>query len=84
MRIDKFLKNSRIIKRRTVAKEAADSGRITINGKVAKAGSEVQPGDRVHIAFGTNPFDFEVLSVPEVVRKEDAQSMYRVLEGQNE
>ncbi|MDD7543731.1 MAG: RNA-binding S4 domain-containing protein [Peptoniphilaceae bacterium] len=84
MRIDKFLKNSRIIKRRTIAKEAADSGRITINGKVAKAGSEVRPGDRVHIAFGTNPFDLEVLSVPEAVRKEDAQSMYRILEGHNE
>lgn len=79
MRLDKFLKNSRIIKRRTVAKEAADGGRITVNGKVAKAGTNVDVGDRLVIAFGNQTMRLEVLDVPEVVRKDDAEGMYRLL-----
>ncbi|MDY3052570.1 MAG: RNA-binding S4 domain-containing protein [Ndongobacter sp.] len=81
MRIDKFLKNSRVIKRRQVAKEACDGGRVSINGRVAKPGAEVQPADIVEIRFGGELVRFEVLSVPEHVRKEDADSMYRLLEG---
>lgn len=77
MRIDKFLKNSRIIKRRTVAKEACDSERILINGRVAKAGSEVEVGDIVEIKFGTNTLKIEVLSTIDSQRKEDALGMYR-------
>ncbi|MDD7593706.1 MAG: RNA-binding S4 domain-containing protein [Peptoniphilaceae bacterium] len=83
MRLDKFLKNSRIIKRRTVAKEAADGGRITVNGKVAKAGTNVDVGDRLVIAFGNQTMRLEVLGVPEVVRKDDAEGMYRLL-GEDE
>lgn len=78
MRLDKFLKNSRIIKRRTVAKEAADGGRITVNGRVAKAGTNVEVGDELVIAFGNQTMTIEVMGVPEVVRKDDAERMYRI------
>lgn len=80
MRIDKFLKNSRIIKRRTVAKEAADGGRIEVNGRPAKAGTEVVEGDRVKISFAKAPLYIRVLKTPEVVRKEDADSLYEEIE----
>ena len=80
MRIDKYLKVSRIIKRRTVAKEACDGGRITIGGKVAKAGSEVKPGDVLEIRFGNRLGRYRVLDVSETVRKENAAQMYEVLE----
>lgn len=83
MRVDKFLKNSRLIKRRTVAKEAADGGRIAINGRTAKAGTEVVAGERMRIAFGNKTMEIEVLAVPETVRKEQAQEMYRVI-GEDE
>lgn len=79
MRLDKFLKNSRIIKRRTVAKEAADGGRIEVNGRVAKAGTDVAPGDMIQIVFGNKKMTLEVASVPETVRKEQAQDMYRLI-----
>ncbi|MBQ8941714.1 MAG: RNA-binding S4 domain-containing protein [Firmicutes bacterium] len=79
MRLDKYLKVSRIIKRRTVANEACDSGRVTVNGKTAKASVDVKPGDIIEIAFGSNTTRVEVLAVKEVVRKDDAQSMFRVL-----
>jgi len=79
LRLDKFLKNSRIIKRRTVAKEAADGGRIEVNGRVAKAGTDVAPGDMIQIAFGNKKMTLEVASVPETVRKEQAQDMYRLI-----
>lgn len=81
MRIDKFLKNSRVIKRRTVAKMACDSGRVSVNGHVAKAGAEVVPGDVVTVAFGDSTLKFRVLATPEAVRKDDAQMMYELLEG---
>ncbi|MBQ7455753.1 MAG: RNA-binding S4 domain-containing protein [Clostridia bacterium] len=79
MRLDKFLKVSRIIKRRTVAKEACDGGRVTIGGKVAKAGTEVKAGDVLEIRFGARLGRYEITDVREVVRKENAAEMYRVL-----
>ena len=80
MRLDKYLKGSRIIKRRTVAKEACDGGRVSINGKVCKAGAEVKQGDVMEIRFGNRVGRYEITDVKEVVRKEDAADMYRVLE----
>ena len=79
MRIDKFLKNSRIIKRRTVAKEACDQGRVFVNDKLAKAGTEVNPGDVIHIEFGNSSVDAKVLELIESCRKEDADKMYEIL-----
>lgn len=79
MRIDKYLKNARLIKRRTVAKEACDGGRVTINGKPAKAGSEVKEGDIITIVFGTREVTVRVKEVLENVRKEDADNMYEVI-----
>lgn len=79
MRLDKYLKVSRIIKRRTIANEACDAGRVTINEKVAKAGTEVKAGDIIEIAFGTKPLKVRVLNVQETVKKEAAQEMYEVL-----
>lgn len=79
MRLDKFLKNSRIIKRRTVAKEACEQGRVEVNGKVAKPGLELKIGDVIRITFGTNVLSVRVLAMPEAVRKDDADSLYEVL-----
>ena len=79
MRLDKFLKVSRIIKRRTVANEACDGGRVSINGRVAKASTDVKVGDIIEIAFGTNTLKAEVLKVAEAVKKDDAAEMYRVI-----
>lgn len=79
MRLDKFLKVSRIIKRRTVANEACDGGRVSLNGKTAKAGSEVKPGDIIEVAFGQRSLKVEVLSVSENAAKADAPAMYREL-----
>ena len=79
MRLDKYLKVSRLIKRRTVANEACDNGRISVNGRVAKAGLEIKPGDKIEIALGTRTLCVEVLEVAETVRKEDAGAMYRQL-----
>lgn len=81
MRIDKFLKNSRIIKRRTVAKEACDQERITINDKVAKAGSEVNVGDVISITFGNKQITVKVLDTKDSQRKEDAEKMYEIIEN---
>lgn len=80
MRLDKFLKVSRIIKRRTVAKEACDGGRVEIGGRVAKAGSEVRQGDILQIRFGNRVGRYQILDVREVARKEEAGDMYKVLE----
>lgn len=79
MRLDKFLKVSRIIKRRTVANDACDAGRVTVNEKVAKAGTEVKIGDIIEIRFGSNMTKIEVLSLSESQKKEDAASMYKSL-----
>ncbi len=80
MRLDKYLKISRIIKRRTVANEACSGGRVTLNGKVAKPGAEVKPGDVMTIRFGDHLGKYEILSVPATVRKEGAADLYRILE----
>ena len=79
MRLDKYLKNSRIIKRRTVANEACDAGRVFVNSKAAKAGYEVKVGDVVEIKFGDKLTKFEVVNVKENPRKEEAQEMYKML-----
>ncbi len=80
MRLDKYLKVSRIIKRRTVANEACDAGRVTVNGKVARASYDVKVGDVMEIAFGERTVKAEILDVSEVVRKENAAMMYRIIE----
>ena len=79
MRLDKYLKNSRIIKRRTVAKEACEQGRVEVNGKIAKPGLELKMGDEIQITFGSNILRVRVVAMPDNVRKDDAQSMYEVL-----
>lgn len=79
MRLDKFLKVSRIIKRRTVAKEACDGGRVSLNGRPAKAGAEVREGDTLEIRFGSRLGRYEVIRLQEIVRKDAAAEMYRVL-----
>jgi ribosomal 50S subunit-recycling heat shock protein len=79
MRIDKFLKSSRLIKRRTVAKEACGQERITINGKTAKAGSEVKVGDIIEIQFGNGSLSAKVLMLSDSCRKEDAGAMYEII-----
>ena len=81
MRLDKYLKVSRIIKRRTVANEACDGGRISVNGKVAKASYDVKIGDIIEVAIGARSIRAEVVSIAETVRKDDAAGMYRILEG---
>ncbi|GAE31754.1 MULTISPECIES: RNA-binding S4 domain-containing protein [Halalkalibacter] len=79
MRLDKFLKVSRIIKRRTLAKEVCEQGRITINDQVAKAGSNVKPGDILVIRFGQKLVTVEVNDVKDVVRKEQAGMLYTIV-----
>ena len=79
MRLDKFLKVSRLIKRRTVANEACDAGRVTVNGKVAKASLNVKEGDVLEIAFGTRTVKVEVLDVKETARKDEARELFRYL-----
>ncbi len=79
MRLDKYLKVSRLIKRRTVANEACDAGRVMINDKMAKAGTEVKVGDVITISFGDKEVKVEVAAVQETVRKEEAKEMFRYL-----
>lgn len=79
MRIDKYLKITRIIKRRTIAQEACDQGRVLINGKVAKAGTQIKEGDHIEIQFGTTPQKYEVLAIKEHVKKEEVQTLYRIV-----
>lgn len=79
MRLDKFLKVSRLIKRRTVANEACDAGRVTINEKPAKASANVKEGDIIEIAFGNKSVKVEVLNVQETVKKEEAKELYKYL-----
>ena len=80
MRLDKFLKVSRVIKRRTVANEACDAGRVVINGKVAKAGHEVKIGDIVEIKYGEKIIKFKITSIDSVVRKAEAAGMVEFFE----
>lgn len=79
MRLDKFLKVSRLIKRRTVANEACDAGRVLINNRPAKASAQVKAGDVLEIQFGSKAVKVEILDVQETVKKESAQELYRYL-----
>ncbi len=81
MRLDKYLKVSRIIKRRTLANEACDSGRVLLNGKTAKAGAEVKIGDVIELHMGEKVLQFEVVSITEHVMKNEAADMYKVKNG---
>ena len=80
MRLDKFLKLSRVIKRRTVANDVCQAGRVSVNGKPAKPSVKLKVGDIVTILFGSGEVKFKVLSLQETVRKEEAASMYELLE----
>lgn len=84
MRLDKYLKVSRIIKRRPVAKEACENGRVSINGKVAKPSTEVKEGDIIEIAFANKFLKARIKNIMEHVRKEDAISMYEILQGEED
>lgn len=79
MRLDKYLKVSRLIKRRTVANEACDAGRVLVNDKVAKASINVKPGDIIEIQFGNKNTKVEILSVEETYKKEEAKGLYKYL-----
>ena len=79
MRIDKFLKVSRLIKRRTVANECCDAGRISVNGKVVKASYDVKVGDVIEITFGTKTVKAKVISVADSTKKDDAKEMYELI-----
>ena len=79
MRLDKYLKVSRIIKRRTVANEACDAGRILVNNRVARASYDVKVNDIIEINFGTRSVKAQVLSVKEVIKKEEADTLYKIV-----
>lgn len=79
MRLDKYLKISRIIKRRTVANEACDAGRVLVNGKIARASYDVKVGDVIEIAMGAHPIKAEVININEYAKKEEAGLMYKIL-----
>ena len=80
MRLDKFLKVSRVIKRRTLAKEVCDSGRVSVNGRIVKPSQEIKTGDIMELDFGTKRVRIEVLATPASVRADQAKDLYRVLE----
>ncbi|MEA4892065.1 MAG: RNA-binding S4 domain-containing protein [Peptococcaceae bacterium] len=82
MRLDKYLKVSRLIKRRTVAKEMVDAGRVKVNDKPAKPGTEVKVGDVLEIGFGQKATKAEILVVKETVRAEEARELYRLISGE--
>ncbi len=79
MRIDKYLKNARIIKRRTIAKEACEQGRVLVNGKTAKPGTEIEIGDEIEIIFGIKPMKIKVEKLLEHVVKDDYKEMYSII-----
>lgn len=80
MRLDKFLKVSRLVKRRTLAKEICDAGRVEVNGKVAKAATEIKPGDHITLGFGARQVRVEVVKIAESVPASEAKNLYRLLE----
>lgn len=80
MRLDKFLKVSRLIKRRTVANEICSAGRVQVNGRAAKPGAEVKPGDILEIGFGSGKTRLRIVKLRETVRKEEAADLYQILE----
>ncbi len=84
MRLDKYLKVSRIIKRRTVAKEACESGRVSINGKVAKPSNDIKEGDIIEITFANRKLKAKIINISEHVKKDDAKDMYIILEGEED
>ena len=84
MRLDKYLKVSRIIKRRTVAKEACESGRVSINGKVAKPSNDIKEGDIIEITFANRKLKAKIVNISEHVKKDDAKDMYVILEGEED
>lgn len=79
MRLDKFLKVSRLIKRRTIANEACDAGRVLVNGKTAKASATVKEGDEIEIQFGTKTVKVQVVDVQETTKKDEAKELYRYI-----
>ncbi|MDR1939191.1 MAG: RNA-binding S4 domain-containing protein [Clostridiales bacterium] len=79
MRLDKFLKVSRLIKRRAVANDACDASRVDVNGRPAKPSKELKVGDRVTVRFGEKALSFEVLSIAPAIKKEDAEAMYKII-----
>ena len=79
MRLDKFLKVSRLVKRRTLAKQVCDQGRVQINGRIAKASTDVSPGDRLLISIGRRHLEIKVVAVSETVRAADAEKLYEVV-----
>ena len=79
MRLDKFLKVTRLIKRRTVANEACDAGRVMVNGKAAKASVQVKTGDTIEIQFGTKAVKVEVLDIQDTTKKEEAKDLFRYI-----
>ncbi len=83
MRLDKYLKVSRLIKRRTVANEACDGGRISVNGKIARASYDVKVGDIITIDFGSKPLSVRVLEVKDTAFKDAAKDMYEAVENNN-
>lgn len=84
MRLDKYLKVSRIIKRRTVAKEVCEGGRVSINGKVVKPSVTVKEGDIIEILFANRSLKAKIVNIAEHVKKEDAKEMYVILEGEED
>jgi len=84
MRLDKYLKVSRIIKRRTVAKEACENGRVLINDKVSKAGTEIRENDIIEIRFARQSLKARVINIADHVKKEDAKAMYEIVEGEED
>ncbi len=80
MRLDKYLKITRIIKRRTVANEACDAGKVSVNGKTARASYDVKAGDIIEINMGQKPLKAEVLSVNDYVKKEESSDCYRIID----
>ncbi|MGN1319658.1 MAG: RNA-binding S4 domain-containing protein [Acutalibacteraceae bacterium] len=80
MRLDKYLKVSRIIKRRTVANEACDAGRVTVNGKTARASLDIKVNDIIEVSFGTRNVKLQVTAVNDTVRKDDAAMLYKIIE----
>jgi ribosomal 50S subunit-recycling heat shock protein len=79
MRLDKYLKNSRLVKRRTLAKEFADAGRVLINGKIAKSATSVSTGDKLELTYGTKILTVEILNIKEIVKKDEATEMFNVI-----
>ncbi len=79
MRVDKFLKISRIIKRRTIAKEACDQGRVMVNGKIAKAGTEIEIDDIITVTFGNKEIKAQVKKINESCKKQDSDGMYEII-----